>query len=659
MSEKSDKKTSEHLLKTAKLLEEEEVIERGGWSNQFEFFLSCVAYAVGIGNVWRFPYLAYKNGGAAFVIPYGIMLLCGGLPLFFMELALGQYVSLGPNVLFGEIAPIFAGVGWAMIMISALTAIHFNIILAWTFFYTFASFNAPLPWHGCNHDFNTPSCYPEDEASMCLNQSLFYYDKNCMGIDEYCATANLDGFNDTYCINPNDTSIIQPASEVHDRIIAAEDYFMQRMMRYEGRTWEDMGSMNWELAGCLFLAWAIVAASLIKGVQSSGKVVYFTATFPFLVLLILLVRGVTLEGAYKGIEFYMLKPNMTRLQEVDVWREAATQIFYSLSASFGGLITLASYNQFKNNCMRDAIIVSFINCGTSFLAGFAVFGILGFLANELGVEVEEVVKSGAGLAFIAYPSAVIRMPVPTFWAIIFFFMLVTLGLGSQFAYVETLTTSIFDQWESTRKYKGLVVVGVCFAMFLCGLTMCLEGGFYMFELFFTWSAGLSVLFVALMEILAVIYFFGFERLINIITEEMGIHMPRFLYYYWKATWCFITPVSLTIILILSVTDVTPAQFGDYIFPNNIQVLAWCLLGCSVILIPIFAVYVVLKGEYRGKELFQPTARFCPAHIRKIREMQRFDSEKEKKNGWKCEEDSKESQDNTSNKTSTLCCIEMS
>ncbi|XP_042873249.1 sodium- and chloride-dependent glycine transporter 2-like [Penaeus japonicus] len=610
---KEDKKD----VGSTEALEAEE--ERGTWGNQCEFFLSCLGYAVGFGNVWRFPYLCYKNGGAAFLIPYVIMLLCAGLPLFFMELALGQYVSLGPNILFPKLAPIFSGLGWGMIVVSALVAVYYNLILAWTLFYTFASFTSVLPWGNCDNDFNSIECFTEDAAANCRNQSLFYYHKECIDLESYCGIVNMTGFNQTYCAEDAEGTMMKAAEGAIPRISASEDYFKNRMLGVTGTSWDDMGSMRWELVGCLALAWLIVGACLAKGVKSSGKVVYFTALFPYAVLVILFIRGVTLEGAQKGIDFYLLRPNISRLAEIEVWNDAATQIFYSLGSSFGGLITLASYNKFKNNCMRDAIIIAFANCSTSVFAGFVIFSILGFLATELGVEVQDVVSSGSGLAFVVYPAAVTRMPVPPLWAILFFAMLITLGLDSQFTMVETLSTALFDQFESLRSRKPLVVFSVCFGLFLAGLTMCLEGGIYMFELFNWYSAGLSVIILAITEIVVVQYIYGFKNFMRNIREEMNIYMPLPLYGYWAATWLVITPLSLAIIFLMSVYYFVPAYWGTYTYPNSIQTLGWFICVSSIIFIPLGAIYVVWKGNKKGKELIMASPDFCPHHIRQLRE----------------------------------------
>ncbi|CAG0888136.1 unnamed protein product [Cyprideis torosa] len=432
--------------------------ERGNWTGKLDFLLSCLGYAVGLGNVWRFPYLCYTNGGGVFLIPYAIMLFVVGIPLFLMELTIGQYSARSPIVLFRILSPLWKGVGYCMFLASIMVAIYYNMIIAWTIYYMFASFTTDLPWQHCGQTYNTEACFSHMAYTACKEEKAtnIYYNGTCMN----ATYANGQGiFNDT-------------AKSL--RKSAPEEYFNRKVLgEVEGIDIGNIGGIQWELTLSLLAAWIIVFLCLIKGIKSSGKVVYFTATFPYLVLTILLIRGALLEGSLEGIKFYM-QPDWSKLYDINIWRNAAVQIFYSLSLAGGGLITLASYNKFDNNLVRDTLIVCFGNCLTSVYAGFAIFSILGHMAYTQNVSVSEVVTSSSGLAFIAYPEVVTRLPGATLWAILFFFMLLTLGLDSQFAIVENIVTSLTDAHPPLRKKKTWIILLVCVLGFLLGLPLCTQ-----------------------------------------------------------------------------------------------------------------------------------------------------------------------------------------
>uniref|UniRef100_A0A8D8QVI2 Sodium-dependent dopamine transporter n=1 Tax=Cacopsylla melanoneura TaxID=428564 RepID=A0A8D8QVI2_9HEMI len=155
----------------------------------------------------------------------------------------------------------------------------------------------------------------------------------------------------------------------------------------------DLGSIKWDIALCLLAVYLICYFSMWKGISTSGKVVWFTALFPYVVLLILLIRGITLPGSAEGIKYY-LNPNFDAITKSEVWVDAATQVFFSLGPGFGVLLAYASYNKYHNNVYQDAILTSLINSCTSFIAGFVIFSVLGYMAHISGVPINEVAVEG-------------------------------------------------------------------------------------------------------------------------------------------------------------------------------------------------------------------------------------------------------------------------
>uniref|UniRef100_A0A4W4G5H2 Transporter n=1 Tax=Electrophorus electricus TaxID=8005 RepID=A0A4W4G5H2_ELEEL len=469
--------------------------ERETWTRQMDFIMSCVGFAVGLGNVWRFPYLCYKNGGGVFLIPYVLFIFLGGIPIFFLEISLGQFMKAG-SINVWNIAPLFKG-------------LTFNLMLI------------------C---FGTPQV---------LNISE--------GLD-------------------------------------------------------DVGTLNWELILCLLAVWVMVYFCVWKGVKSTGKIVYFTATFPYVVLIILLVRGVTLPGAYDGILYYV-KPDWSKLGEPQVWIDAGTQIFFSYAIGLGALTALGSYNRFNNDCYKDAFVLALINSGTSFFAGFVVFSILGFMASEQGVDISKVAESGPGLAFIAYPKAVSLMPVAPVWAALFFFMLLLLGLDSQFVGVEGFVTGILDLFPGKyyMGYRREIAVAICCLLcFTIDLSMVTQGGMYVFQLFDYYSAsGMTLLWQAFWECVVVAWVYGADRFMDDIARMIG-YRP---FPWMKWCWSFITPCVCMGIFLFHLLNYKPLTYNNvYVYPWWGEVIGWCLALSSMLCIPVSLVYKLAgaKGTFRER-----------------------------------------------------------
>uniref|UniRef100_A0A8C1N9R6 Transporter n=1 Tax=Cyprinus carpio TaxID=7962 RepID=A0A8C1N9R6_CYPCA len=566
--------------------EEEEEEERPAWSSKLQYILAQVGFSVGLGNVWRFPYLCQKNGGGAYLVPYLILLVVIGIPLFFLELAVGQRIRRGSIGVWNYISPRLGGIGFASCLVCFFVALYYNVIIGWSLFYFSQSFQQPLPWHECPLVKNKTNTYVEPECEKSSATTYYWY---------------------------------RVALDISDSI-------------------SESGGLNWRMTLCLLAAWTMVCLAMMKGIQSSGKINTFSDVCGYF-------------NIFLQLEI-MLEPK--------VWREAATQVFFALGLGFGGVIAFSSYNKRDNNCHFDAVLVSFINFFTSVLATLVVFAVLGFKANImnakcvemntkkiidfLGKEInpsliphhinfsyvspedyqqmtniirgvmendyprlgldscdikEELNKAvqGTGLAFIAFTEAMTHFPASPFWSIMFFLMLVNLGLGSMFGTIQGILTPIVDTFKIRKEY---LTVGCCVLAFSIGLIFVQRSGNYFVAMFDDYSATLPLLIVVLLENIAVAWVYGTDKFFEDLKDMLGFTPYRYYYYMWK----FITPVLLLGLLAASIVQLglSPPSYSAWIQQlaqeQSLSYPPWGLAVCiSLVLTAVLPVPVVFILRY--------------------------------------------------------------
>ncbi|MHC4629495.1 MAG: sodium-dependent transporter [Planctomycetota bacterium] len=112
---------------------------RDQWHSRTSFIMAAVGSAVGLGNVWRFPHMAYSNGGGAFLIPYFVALFTAGIPMLVLEMGIGQRMQRGAPLAFGSIRKPLQWFGWWAAGLSAGIVIYYSTILAWSWVYLWHS----------------------------------------------------------------------------------------------------------------------------------------------------------------------------------------------------------------------------------------------------------------------------------------------------------------------------------------------------------------------------------------------------------------------------------------------------------------------------------------------------------------------------------------
>ncbi|XP_049891204.1 sodium-dependent neutral amino acid transporter B(0)AT1-like [Epinephelus moara] len=578
-------------------MEKEEADDRPKWDNKAQYILTCVGFCIGLGNVWRFPYLCQSHGGGAFLIPYLILLVVEGMPLLLLEFAIGQRLRKGSVGVWRAISPYLTGVGIASMLVSLLIGLYYNTLMAWVIWYLFNSFQAPLPWTQCPLNDNRTGFVPECQQSSTV------------------------------------------------------DYFFYRVTMNASTSIADSGGIQWPIVLCLLTAWTIVAICCIRGIGTAGKAVYITAILPYIVLAIFLIRGLTLKGAVIGLKF-LFTPDVEELIKPTTWLDAGAQVFYAFGLAWGGLISFSSYNPVHNNCVRDAVILTVVTGLTSIYAATVTYTIIGFRATEkydncisdnirtllnvfdlpedsitasnykealdhfnisspgivLGLDIKpcdmqrllsEGVE-GTGLAFIVFTEAITKMPGSPVWSVLFFIMLLCLGLSTLFGNIEGVVVPLKDLGVFPKKWPHEALTGVtCAVAFIITLLFSLQSGFYWVTLFDNFAGSVPLLTIGFFEMIAVVYIYGIDRFNEDIKFMVG-HKPSI---FWQISWRFISPLIVLIILVFYLVtqvqeeltyliwDPNSEEFpslASVTYPSWIYVIIFLLAGVPSLAVPVYA-----------------------------------------------------------------------
>jgi len=485
------------------------MVKQEFWNSRFAFIMAAVGSAVGLGNVWRFPYVCYDNGGGAFLIPFFVAIFTAGIPLLILEFSVGHWARGTPPKAFKKVGAKWEWAGWLAVLIPFIVAIYYVVIMAWCFSYMIYSIDLRWGMH-------------------------------------------------------------------------AESFFAS----FLGDTGSPLvlGGISLPVLLGLIAVWFCIFFILYKGVGRIGKVVALTVPIPTILLIILTIRGLTLPGAIEGISYY-LTPDFSKLGDLNVWLAAYAQVFFSFSLAQGIMITYASFLKKKSDLTNNAFIVALADAGTSFLAGFAVFSVVGYLAMSQGIGIDALGSQIAGpnLTFITYPTAISLLPfAAAFFGSIFFIALLTFGIDSAFSMIEPIAASANYKWKITKaKATGIM----CILGFLLSLIFATGGGLYLLEILDHFIANFGLVTIGLLECLIFGWMFRLKSLRYHANETSEIILGK----WWDILIKIIIPIILVILLVAAiVNNVINNPYPDY--PGWLIVL----MGVSPLIIITVSSFILMK-----------------------------------------------------------------
>lgn len=369
---------------------------RDVWDSRTAFVLASIGSAIGLGNLWRFPYVCYAYGGGAFLVAYAICLLAAGIPLLMLEFSIGKKMNSAAPGAFRGVNKRLEFFGWFAVGIGFIICTYYSTIMSYCLNYLVYSFS--LAWG-------------DDPAT--------FFTDSVLG-----KTDNLG--------RPWEIGTFRWG--IFAGVLAS--WFLVLVCIWRGT--KTVGKVVW---ATVLGPWALLILFVIRGMTlegaSSGLSYYLTPQWSLL---------------------WNINPAPGEVGAHELWLAALSQVFFSLTVGFGVMIAYGSFIDDKTCIVKNSWIIGLGDAITAIVGGFAVFGALGHKALVDGVPVSEVVESGPGLTFVTYPEIINGLPFPQLFGILFFLMLGLLAVDSAFSLVEAMSAAVQDKFGFTHRQANVIVV---------------------------------------------------------------------------------------------------------------------------------------------------------------------------------------------------------
>lgn len=415
---------------------------REHWSGSLGFILATAGSAIGLGNIWKFPYITGENGGGAFVLIYLICIAVIGLPVMLCEITLGRHTQRNPAGAFKLLNP------------SSSVLAHFlglAITLCGLFLLVFRNWG----W---------------GTVMLVLGALIFRYRWALVGMMGVVAGFIILAF---YSVVAGWTIgyIVKAVSGQlrFTDVQAATDAFGTFT-----------ASPVWSV-GCHFVFMLLCVAIVYKGIQS-GIERWSKILMPllFLLLIVLIIRGLTLPGAMEGVRFY-LSPDFSKITTESILI-ALGHAFFSLSLGMGAIITYGSYVGKDQNIFASTLTIVALDTAVALMAGLAMFPAV--FAMGFSPDV------GPGLVFQVLPTVFNQIPLGGLWATLFFLLLMVAALTSGISLLEVVTAYFVDERGWSRRSATVTFGLVIFLLgSICAVSLSDWNNLLWLERALTWAFG--------------------------------------------------------------------------------------------------------------------------------------------------------------------------